>query len=95
MAAIGGWLQGGGLSTGLERHDGFGVDQILEIEMVLADGTHVKFGPTEWTTEVGYIYPRTTKVSGFCNSNLVDDESQWQWTACSKSIPYAVEVNAR
>ena len=89
VSAAGGWLQGGGLSTGLERQYGFGVDQVLEIEMVLADGTHIKFGPTKWVTQKGYIYPRTTKVEGFCNSNLVDDESKWKWTACKKSIPFS------
>ena len=91
VGAAGGWLQGGGLSTGLERHYGFGVDQILEIEMVLADGTHVKFGPTKWETKKGFIYPRTTVVTGYCNSNLVLDESQWKWHACpiSKAIPFS------
>ena len=28
VSAAGGWLQGGGLSTGLERLYGFGVDQV-------------------------------------------------------------------
>ena len=88
VSAAGGWLQGGGLSTGLERHYGFGVDQILEIEMVLADGTHVKFGPTQWTQDGDYLYPKTTAVGGLCNSNLVYDESLWNWTPCLKSIPF-------
>mmetsp|Transcript_27305 Transcript_27305/g.37503 ORF Transcript_27305/g.37503 Transcript_27305/m.37503 type:complete len:696 (+) Transcript_27305:136-2223(+) len=86
VAAAGGWLQGGGLSTGLERHYGFGVDQVLEIEMVLADGTHVKFGPTEWKQKTGFIYPQTTVVTGYCNTNLVDNESQWQWKKCPKGV---------
>ena len=90
MTFAGGWLQGGGLSTGLERRYGFGVDQILEIEMVLADGIHVKFGPKKWVKETGYVYPRTTEVTGYCNSNLVDDESKWKWTKCSKAQTPAV-----
>ena len=89
VSAAGGWLQGGGLSTGLERHYGYGVDQILEIEMVLADGTHIKFGPTSWVNDTDYIYHRTTKVDGYCNSNLVDDETKWRWTKCSKPIPFS------
>jgi hypothetical protein len=88
VAAAGGWLQGGGLSTGLERLFGLGVDQILEIEMVLADGTHIKFGPTKWVRDKGFIYPRTTQVVGYCNKNVVDDESKWKWATCEKSIPF-------
>lgn len=88
VAAAGGWLQGGGLSTGLERHYGFGVDHVLMIEMVLADGSHVKFGPSKWVAEAGYVYPRTTEVTGYCNSNVVDDEAKWHWSKCPKAIVF-------
>lgn len=88
VSAAGGWLQGGGLSTGLERLWGFGADQVLEVEMVLADGTHVKFGPTEWNMTPGFLYPRTTKVEGFCNAHVDEDETKWHWTTCSADVPF-------
>lgn len=90
VSATGGWLQGGGLSTGLERLYGFGVDQVLQIEMVLADGTHVRFGPSAWTAPAGdQLYPQTTAVAGLCNSNVVADESQWLFGACASQLGVA------
>ena len=89
VGAAGGWLQGGGLSTGLERLWGFGVDQVLELEMVLADGSHVWFGPFEWQQQVGYLYPKTTKVAGKCNINVSPDETAWEWVECDNEIPFA------
>jgi len=91
VSSIGGWLQGGGLSTGLSRLYGFGVDQVLEIEMVLADGEHVKFGPTEWETDSckECLYPQTTKVEGLCNANIDSNEANWEWRPCSKDIDFA------
>jgi FAD/FMN-containing dehydrogenase len=89
VGAAGGWMQGGGLSLGQERMYGFGVDQVLELEMVLADGTHVKFGPTLWEAAPGFLYPRTTKVEGQCNANVVADEAAWQWGPCGRSIPFS------
>ena len=88
VSSIGGWLQGGGESIGDERMYGFGVDQVLELEMVLADGSHIKFGPTEWQDGNGFLYPRTTKVEGFCNSNISVKESEWNWEKCS-THPFA------
>lgn len=88
VSAVGGWLQGGGLSTGLERLWGVGVDQVLEIEMVLPDATHVKFGPSAWQTREGFLYPQTTEVTGKCNKNVVEDESKWDWQDCTKSISF-------
>ena len=79
----GGWMAGGGLSIGLERQWGVGIDQVLEIEMVLPSGEHVRFGPTEWEIDSHYIYPQTTKVTGYCNDNVHFDESQWRWKACT------------
>ena len=55
VGAAGGWLQGGGLSAGAERMYGLGVDQVLEIEMVLPDTRHVKFGPSNWEDAPGYV----------------------------------------
>jgi hypothetical protein len=89
VAAAGGWLLGGGLSIGLDRVAGLGVDQVLELEMVLPDGTHVKFGPTAWeSTNPNYTYPQTTEVTGYCNTNVVTDESQWVWSACTVAVPW-------
>jgi hypothetical protein len=56
--------------------------------MVLADGRHVKFYPTEWEDSEGYIYPKTTKVEGLCNKNLDNDESMWVWEECKDPIAF-------
>jgi hypothetical protein len=85
VSAVGGWLQGGGLSTGIERMYGGGVDQVLEIEMILADGSHVKFGPSQWKSVEGRQYPQTTEVRGLCNVQPAGDESQWMWVPCTTS----------
>ena len=62
-----GWSFQGGLSgdTGGSRF-GLGVDHIVQIEMVLPNGHHVKFGPTEWedASAEGFIVPKTTGVTG-------------------------------
>lgn len=86
IGASGGWLQGGGLSIGLDRIFGLGVDQVLALEMVLPDGTHVKFGPTQWTT--GTIFPQTRTVKGHCNRNVVLEESKWVWEDCKAVVPW-------
>merc|ERR1719359_2265876 len=62
VGAAGGWLMGGGLSIGLDRIWGLGVDQVLELEMVLPNGLHVKFGPTQWVESNHSRFPRTVKV---------------------------------
>ena len=77
-----GWLFGGGLGIGQERQWGVGVDQVLEIEMVLPDGRHVKFGPDSWRVKEGYLYPQTTSVKGYCNANVHHLEDKWEWTEC-------------
>merc|ERR1711959_809894 len=82
IGAGGGWLLGGGLGMGQERSWGVGVDQVLELEMVLPDGRHVRFGPTEWAEKEGFLYPQTTKVEGLCNANVNHHESLWQWESC-------------
>jgi len=79
--------QGGGLGWGQERGWGMGADQVLEIEAILADGRHVKFHPIEWESVEGYIYPKTTKVAGYCNANVDADESDWIWGACEEPAP--------
>lgn len=83
VGSAGGWLSGGGLSTGYERSEGLGVDQILELELVLPDGSHVKIFPSAWNIVEGYLYPQTSKVSALCNANVVSDESQWDWQPCN------------
>ena len=80
VGAAGGWLQGGGWSHGVERMYGLGVDQILEIEMILADETYIRFGPTKWRRNNNFIYPKTTKVEGECFKNNT-------WGACVDSEP--------
>ena len=67
---------------------GCGADQVLEIEMVLTDGKHVKFGPTDWEEEDGFIYPKTTKVEGKSNNNVDHEESEWEWIECPDSKPF-------
>lgn len=88
VSAAGGWMHGGGLSIGLERRYGLGADQTLELEMVLADGRHVKFGPTAWEAAKGFLFPKTTNVTGLCNQNVDNDESKWRWEACDTPVPF-------
>ena len=90
VGAAGGWLQGGGWSTGMERQYGLGVDQVLELQMVLADGRHVKFGPTAWQDAPGFVYPQTTVVTGYCNFNVheaQDKDDEWEWKPCLHPEP--------
>eukprot|EP00985_Skeletonema_marinoi_P003233 scaffold1348_cov142-Skeletonema_marinoi.AAC.9 len=72
---------------------GFGVDQVVQLEMVLPNGAHVKFGPTEWATEwedasaEGFVVPRTKFVSGVCRSNPDEhDEEKWIWERCPEDF---------
>lgn len=61
------------------------MDQVLQVEMVLPNGYHVKFGPTEWedASADGFAVPRTRVVSGVCRSNSDEhDEEKWIWGAC-------------
>ena len=84
VGAAGGYLGGTGLSgtTGM-RMFGFAADQVTQMEMVLPTGQHVRFGPTEWTSDPDLDWPRTTKVTGWCNTNPVLNESEWKWQVCS------------
>ena len=75
------WQGGLGATTG-GRVFGFGVDQVLQIEAVLPNGRHVRFGPTSWEEDAGYVYPRTTTVSGGCNENFGEEEVNCVWAAC-------------
>ena len=88
VSAAGGWMQGGGLSDGSERVFGFGADNVLELEMVLASGQHVKFGPSNWENDPELLYPRTTEVQGFCNGNVAAPDAEWQWEACTVEVPW-------
>ncbi len=57
--------------------------QVVQLEMVLPNTQHVKFGPTEWEDVEGYDVPKTTKVSGVCRTNPEElDESLWTWADC-------------
>jgi len=76
-----GWTMqtGLGAQTGVRQY-GFGADQVLQVEMVLADGNHVLFGPSEWTKVEGKV-PQTTAVKGVCKIRN-------EWTECPE-IPFA------
>eukprot|EP00985_Skeletonema_marinoi_P023134 scaffold15149_cov194-Skeletonema_marinoi.AAC.1 len=85
-----GWSWQGGLggTTG-GRLYGFGVDQVVQLEMVLPNGAHVKFGPTEWedASAEGFTVPRTKVVSGVCRSNPDEhDEENWVWESCPEDF---------
>ena len=65
------------------------MDQVLQVEMVLPNGHHVKFGPTEWedASADGFIVPRTKAVSGLCRSNPDEqDEGKWIWDDCPEDF---------
>ena len=82
------WLGGLGGTTGSRRY-GLGVDQVVQIEMVLPNGYHVKFGPTEWedASADGFIVPKTIDVSGVCRSNPEEeDEAKWIWDTCPEDF---------
>mmetsp|Transcript_5174 Transcript_5174/g.8837 ORF Transcript_5174/g.8837 Transcript_5174/m.8837 type:complete len:742 (+) Transcript_5174:103-2328(+) len=85
-----GWSWQGGLggTTG-GRLYGFGVDQVVQLEMVLPNGVHVKFGPTEWedASAEGFIVPKTKVVTGVCRSNPDEhDEEKWIWERCPEDF---------
>lgn len=84
VSATGGWMTATGLSgtTGMRRF-GFGVDQAAQLEMVLPTGQHVRFGPTGWQDDAGLAWPRTTEVTGWCNTNPDALEEEWVWKVCS------------
>ena len=68
---------------------GLGVDQVVQLEMVLPNGVHVKFGPTEWedASAEGFTVPRTKVVSGVCRSNPDEhDEEKWIWERCPEDF---------
>ena len=88
VSAAGGWVAGGGIGDGSERVHGVGAANVLELEMVLPSGEHVKFAPSKWKDDPGFLYPKTTEVTGFCNKNVVTDESEWQWEACEVEVPW-------
>lgn len=53
-----GWSFLAGLGgTAVGRMFGFGADNILQIEAVLPNGWHVRFGPTSWEAQEGYLFP--------------------------------------
>ena len=65
------------------------MDQVLQVEMVLPNGYHVKFGPTEWedASAEGFAVPRTKVVSGVCRSNPDEqDEEKWMWGDCPEDF---------
>jgi len=85
VSPIGWTFQGGLAGTQAGRKFGFGVDQVLQVEMVLPNGQHVKFGPVEWedASADGFTAPKTTSVGGMCRSNPEEpDESLWEWADC-------------
>jgi len=86
-----GWTFSAGLSgTTAGRVLGFGVDQVVQIEMVLPNGQHVKFGPTptEWEMVEGFDVPQTRSVTGLCNTNPEGAEDAWMWEPCPDDINF-------
>lgn len=87
-------LSGDSFSTGIPALIFFGVvlwlssSCIPELEMVLANGQHVKFGPSKWDVVEGYLYPQTRKVKGLCNKNVNHREDMWEWDECEVDIPF-------
>eukprot|EP00957_Ditylum_brightwellii_P061061 4634479-Ditylum_brightwellii.AAC.1 len=83
VGAAGGYMGATGLAgtTGM-RLFGYAADQVVQMEMVLPSGDHVRFSPTEWVDDDQLAWPRTTKVTGWCNSNPVEDETKWLWEFC-------------
>ncbi len=92
VSAAGGWLASGGLSgnNGM-RMFGLGIDQVLHVEMVLPNGKHVRFGPTEWEKEAGKMYAVTTKVTGYCNEGDLSDEDLWDWQECGEGMSIDID----
>merc|ERR1719491_909686 len=85
-----GWTFLGGLASAtLGRRYGLGADQVLQIEMVLPNGNHVRFGPTAWQKNTNQLYPKTTEVTGYCNKNYDStNENEWKWTECEAAINF-------
>lgn len=85
-----GWTwQGGYSGTAGGRLYGYGVDQVLMVEVVLPNGKHVRFGPIEWEDALGFDVPRTTKVEGVCNTKSSEsDEALWDWQECDEDINF-------
>lgn len=84
-----GWTFSAGLSgTTAGRTFGFGVDQVVQIEMVLPNGQHNKFGPTEWDIVEGFDVPQTRSVTGRCNTNPEGTEDAWVWESCPDDINF-------
>lgn len=59
---------------------------VLQLEMVLPNGAHVRFGPTEWELVDGYDVPKTLSVSGVCNANPTEPEENWVWGSCPDDL---------
>jgi len=80
-----GWtMQGGMGGTTNGRAIGVGVDQVVQLEMVLPSGDHVRLSPSSWESSEQYLYPSITKVSGECRSNVDEDnELLWEWEPCA------------
>ena len=36
----------------------------------------------EWEEDPEFLYPKTTKVKGYCNENPEVDEDKWIWKVC-------------
>eukprot|EP00985_Skeletonema_marinoi_P006271 scaffold2716_cov205-Skeletonema_marinoi.AAC.1 len=68
---------------------------VVQLEMVLPNGAHVKFGPTEWedASAEGFVVPCTKFVSGVCRSNPDEhDEEKWIWESCPED--FGIDFNA-
>ena len=62
------------------------ITSVLQIEIVLPNGQHVRFGPTEWEEVDGHDVPKTLSVSGVCNANPSEPEENWTWDVCPEDF---------
>eukprot|EP00984_Skeletonema_dohrnii_P002420 scaffold833_cov109-Skeletonema_dohrnii-CCMP3373.AAC.2 len=84
--AAGTW---GGLGKGVSQVQQEVDSTVVQLEMVLPNGAHVKFGPTDWedASAEGFTVPRTKLVSGVCRSNPDEhDEEKWIWERCPEDF---------
>ncbi len=56
--------------------------------MVLPNGMHVRFGPTEWVKDDSKLDPVTTHVKGYYNAGDLSGEELWDWQECSEEIDF-------
>lgn len=82
-------MQGGLGGYTAARLLGYGLDQIVQLEMVVPSGHHVRFGPTVWEDAQGFDVPKTLEVPGVCNTKPHEaDTEDWVWEPCPIDIDF-------